>query len=160
MPALPVVLFSLVWPLFLVVVAGGVQTMTQIPISSAMIAAKPLGFSDPFSGSEGWVRRFGSQPVSQFVGAQMIADKWKISREEMEKFSLESHVRARKAIADGRIYLQAANRMYCIGNKEEKRDAIAVDIEFTDAVELAPRNAALIARPLCMAMKPAGASAC
>jgi len=86
-----------------VVIAGGVQTMTQIPISSAMIAAKPLGFSDPFSGSEGWVKRFGSQPVSQFVGAQMIADKWKISREEMEKFSLESHVRARKAIAEGRF---------------------------------------------------------
>src|SRR6202008_3967631 len=37
-----------------VVVAGGVQTMTQIPISSAMAAAEPLGFTDPFSGSIGW----------------------------------------------------------------------------------------------------------
>ncbi len=86
-----------------VVIAGGVQTMTQIPISSAMIAAQPLGFSDPFSGSKGWVERFGSDPVSQFVGAQMIADKWNISREEMERFSLESHARARKAIAEGRF---------------------------------------------------------
>ena len=42
-----------------VVVAGGVQTMTQIPISSAMMAAQPLGFSDPFSGSQGWVARYG-----------------------------------------------------------------------------------------------------
>jgi acetyl-CoA C-acetyltransferase len=86
-----------------VVIAGGVQTMTQIPISSAMVCAKPLGFNDPFSGSKGWVERYGSDPVSQFVGAQMIADKWKISREEMEVFSLESHVRARRAIAEGRF---------------------------------------------------------
>ena len=86
-----------------VVIAGGVQTMTQIPISSAMIAAQPLGFKDPFSGSEGWVKRFGTQPVSQFVGAQMIADKWNISRREMEEFSLESHARARRAIAEGRF---------------------------------------------------------
>lgn len=86
-----------------VIVAGGVQTMTQIPISSAMIAAKPLGFSDPFSGSKGWTERFGADPVSQFHGAQLIADKWNISREEMERFSLESHVRARRAIAEGRF---------------------------------------------------------
>lgn len=86
-----------------VVIAGGVQTMTQIPISSAMVCAKPLGFDDPFSGSEGWVARFGKQPVSQFVGAQMIADKWNISRLEMEEFSLESHRRARVAIAEGRF---------------------------------------------------------
>jgi acetyl-CoA C-acetyltransferase len=86
-----------------VVIAGGVQTMSQIPISSAMIAAKPLGFSDPFSGSKGWVARFGDAPVSQFYGAQKIADQWGISREDMERFSLESHQRALKAIAEGRF---------------------------------------------------------
>ncbi|TXH05851.1 MAG: acetyl-CoA C-acetyltransferase [Nevskiaceae bacterium] len=86
-----------------VVIAGGVQTMTQIPISSAMIAAQPLGFKDPFSGSKGWVERFGNQPVSQFHGAQLIADKWQISREQMEKFSLESHQRARRAQQEGRF---------------------------------------------------------
>ena len=86
-----------------VVIAGGVQTMSQIPISSAMIAAQPLGFKDPFSGSQGWTARFGDTPVSQFLGAQMIADRWEISRAEMEAFSLESHVRARKAIAEGRF---------------------------------------------------------
>jgi acetyl-CoA C-acetyltransferase len=84
-----------------VVIAGGVQTMTQIPISSAMIAAKPLGFDDPFTGSKGWVARFGSDLVTQFRGAQMIADKWEISRLDMERFSLESHQRARRAIAEG-----------------------------------------------------------
>ena len=55
-----------------VVIAGGVQTMSSIPISAAMIAAEPLGFKDPFSGSQGWVARYGDTPVSQFNSAQMI----------------------------------------------------------------------------------------
>jgi acetyl-CoA C-acetyltransferase len=86
-----------------VVVAGGVQTMTQIPIGSAMVCAKPLGFNDPFSGSKGWVERFGTEPVSQFHGAQLMAKKWNISRLEMEQFALESHQRARRAQKEGRF---------------------------------------------------------
>jgi acetyl-CoA C-acetyltransferase len=86
-----------------VVLAGGVQTMSSIPISSAMLAAEPLGFKDPFSGSKGWTARYGDVPVSQFNSAQMIADKWKISREEMEAFALESHRRALQAIDEGRF---------------------------------------------------------
>ena len=86
-----------------VVVAGGVQTMSKIPISAAMIAAQPLGFSDPFSGSKGWTARYGDVQVSQFNSAQMIADKWKISREQMEAFALESHTRALRAIEEGRF---------------------------------------------------------
>lgn len=86
-----------------VIVAGGVQTMTQIPISSAMTAAEPLGFKDPFSGSSGWVKRYGAEPPTQFKSAQMIADKWKLSRKDLEVFSLESHTRALKAIKEGRF---------------------------------------------------------
>ena len=71
-----------------VVLAGGVQTMTQIPISSAMTAAEPMGFSDPFTGSKGWVERYGDVPPTQFNSAQMIADKWEISRQQLEAFSL------------------------------------------------------------------------
>ncbi len=86
-----------------VVIAGGVQTMSSIPISSAMLAAEPLGFKDPFSGSQGWTARYGDVPVSQFNSAQMIADKWQISREAMEAFALESHTRALRAIEEGRF---------------------------------------------------------
>jgi len=86
-----------------VIVAGGVQTMTQIPISSAMTAAEPMGFKDPFSGSTGWVKRYGAEPPTQFKSAQMIADKWKLSRKDLEVFSLESHTRALKAIKEGRF---------------------------------------------------------
>lgn len=86
-----------------VIVAGGVQTMTQIPISSAMIAAEPMGFKDPFSGSQGWVARYGAEPPTQFKSAQMIADKWGFSRRDLEEYSLESHNRALKAIEEGRF---------------------------------------------------------
>ncbi|MBF4554473.1 acetyl-CoA C-acetyltransferase [Pseudomonas sp. p50] len=84
-----------------VVAVGGVQTMTRIPISSAMLAGQPLGFSDPFSGSKGWQARFGNQPVNQFYAAQRIADHWKISRADMEVFALESHRRALAAAEAG-----------------------------------------------------------
>ncbi len=86
-----------------VILAGGVQTMTQIPISSAMTAAIPMGFSDPFSGSQGWVARYGAEPPTQFKSAQMIADKWGFSRRDLEEYSLESHKRALKAIEEGRF---------------------------------------------------------
>lgn len=86
-----------------VVVAGGVQTMTQIPISSAMTCAEPLGFKDPFTGSTGWVERYGDIPPTQFNSAQMIADKWGFSRRDLEIYSLESHTRALNAIKEGRF---------------------------------------------------------
>ncbi len=84
-----------------VVLAGGVQTMSSIPISSAMLAGQPLGFTTPFAESIGWRARYGDQPVDQFYAAQRIADKWGFSRVDMEVFAKESHDRALKAIADG-----------------------------------------------------------
>ena len=89
-----------------VIAVGGVQTMSQIPISSAMLAGQPLGFSDPFSGSKGWQARFGNQPVNQFYAAQRIADHWQLSRQQMEAYALESHRRALQAQADGRFAAQ------------------------------------------------------
>ncbi|GCD89250.1 acetyl-CoA C-acetyltransferase [Nocardioides sp. LS1] len=85
------------------VVAGGVQNMSAIPISAAMLAGQPYGFSTPFAESPGWQARYGDQEVSQFRSAEMIAEKWDISREDMEAFALASHDRARQAIAEGRF---------------------------------------------------------
>jgi len=85
------------------VVAGGVQQMSQIPISSAMLVAEPFGFTDPFTGSKGWVARYGAGEVSQFNSAEMIAEKWDISRDDMEAFAVESHERAIRARAEGRF---------------------------------------------------------
>ena len=85
------------------VIAAGLQHMPMIPISSAMTVAEPMGFTDPFTGSEGWVARYGTQEVSQFRGAEMIAEKWDISRDDMEAFAIESHTRAIRAREEGRF---------------------------------------------------------
>ena len=85
------------------VIAGGVQNMSQVPIGYSMIAARELGQNDPFSGSKGWVERYGTVPVSQFTGAEMIAEKWELSREALERFSLQSHERAIAAQDEGRF---------------------------------------------------------
>ncbi len=86
-----------------VVVAGGVQNMSAVPISYAMTAGQALGFADPFRGSAGWLRRYGDQEISQFRSAEMIAQKWDISREDMEQFAVTSHERALLAAAGGRF---------------------------------------------------------
>jgi acetyl-CoA C-acetyltransferase len=85
------------------VVAGGVQNMSAIPIASAMVVGEQFGFPTPFAGSSGWAKRYGEQEVSQFRAADMIAEKWDISREQMEEFALGSHQRALAAIAEGRF---------------------------------------------------------
>ncbi len=83
------------------VVAGGVQTMNQIPLGAAMTAGRAFGHPDPFSGSRGWRERYGTEEVSQFRAAEMIAAKWNISRRQMEEFALESNRRAMEAIERG-----------------------------------------------------------
>ncbi len=85
------------------VIAGGVQNMSMIPIAAAMVVAEQFGFTDPFSSSPGWTKRYGTDEISQFRGAEMIAEKWNISREDMEAFALESHRRAIAATDEGRF---------------------------------------------------------
>ncbi|MFI6389391.1 acetyl-CoA C-acetyltransferase [Nonomuraea sp. NPDC050540] len=85
------------------VVAGGVQNMSMVPISQAMLAGRELGHETPFSGSKGWSQRYGTQEVSQFHGAELIAKKWDVSRDDMEAFALTSHHRAIHAIDAGRF---------------------------------------------------------
>jgi len=84
-----------------VVIAGGVQTMSKIPIGASMVAGRELGFDHPFHTSPGWVERFGTAPVNQFYGASEIAKKWGFSREDLEAYSLASHQRADKARSAG-----------------------------------------------------------
>ncbi len=90
------------------VVAGGVQNMSAIPISASMLAGEAYGFDDPFSGSQGWQKRYGTQEVNQFRGAEMIAENWDITREQMEEFAVTSHNRAIAARAEGRFEAEIA----------------------------------------------------
>ncbi|AJE80431.1 acetyl-CoA acetyltransferase [Streptomyces albus] len=85
------------------VIAGGVQKMSQFPILSSFTAGEPYGAVDPWTGSKGWEERFGTQEISQFRSAEMIAEDWKLSREDMEEFSYSSHQRALTAQREGRF---------------------------------------------------------
>ncbi|MBO3736825.1 acetyl-CoA C-acetyltransferase [Actinoplanes flavus] len=70
------------------VVAGGVQNMSRVPISSAMA---PDG---PYRHSPGWTARYGNADMSQFASADQIAAKWSLTRAELEEYALASHRRA------------------------------------------------------------------
>ena len=84
------------------VIAGGVQNMSQIPITAAFTLGQEEGYN-PYNSSPGWQTIYGNGDVSQFVGAEMMVDKWDLSREEMEAFAVESHERALRAQAEGRF---------------------------------------------------------
>lgn len=88
------------------VVAGGVQNMSQVPIASAMA---PRG---PYVGSVGWAARYGEEELSQFRSADLIAERWGITRPEMERYALLSHQRAARAREAGRF---AAEIVPCEG---------------------------------------------
>ncbi len=83
------------------VVAGGSQAMNAIPISAAMYAGESYGFSNPFNTSPGWIARYGDGLLNQINSAEMIANKWGLSREEMEAFAVSSHQRAQAAWDNG-----------------------------------------------------------
>jgi len=84
------------------VVAGGVQSMSQVPMMLAFTAGQPEGF-DPFTSSPGWVQRYGTIDINQYDGAERIARQWGITRDDADEFSAESNRRARQAQAEGRF---------------------------------------------------------
>jgi len=105
-----------------VIVAGGVQNMSMIPIGTALTATAHLGMKDPFSGSVGWRRRYGDEEVSQYRSAEMIAEKWQATREDMERFALESHHRAIAAADAGRFKSEIAPLEGVTADEGPRRD--------------------------------------
>src|SRR6202034_4885279 len=75
------------------VVAGGVEVMSTVPIGGAARLGAEAGYGSPRGGSR-WLARFGEQTISQFAGAELIASDWSITRAEMEEFAVASHERA------------------------------------------------------------------
>jgi acetyl-CoA C-acetyltransferase len=86
-----------------VVVAGGTQSMSRVPLASAEAAGVPLGFPSALAGSKGWEARYGKQEVSQFRGAETMAERAVLSREDMEAYALRSNERALAAAEAGRF---------------------------------------------------------
>lgn len=82
------------------VLAGGVEAMSLVPIWSPATVGAAQGLGHPFGG-QGWTARYGEAEVSQFYGAELIADRWDVTREDMERFALASHQRALAAQAAG-----------------------------------------------------------
>jgi acetyl-CoA acyltransferase len=79
------------------VVAGGVESMTRVPMGSTM-TANPLG--------ERYIDRYGAEFPNQGIGAEEIADRWGLSRVQLDEFSLESHEKAARASDEGRFHDQ------------------------------------------------------
>lgn len=84
------------------VVAGGVEVMSLIPIASPGEVGAASGMGAPYDGA-GWVARYGTQDISQFRGAELVAEKWDVTREDMEHFALNSHLRAIEAWQTGQF---------------------------------------------------------
>jgi acetyl-CoA acyltransferase len=85
------------------VVAGGVESMSRVPMGVA--ATVPQGQS-PLG--ELYGKRYGAAFPSQGIGAEMVAERWQLSRETVDAFALESHARAAAATDAGRFREQIA----------------------------------------------------
>jgi acetyl-CoA C-acetyltransferase len=83
------------------VVAGGVEVMSLVPIMSSSTVGTENGLGDPFA-SEGFMTRYEGE-VSQFLGACLLTRRFGITREENEASALQSHKRALSAWAAGRF---------------------------------------------------------
>lgn len=83
-----------------VVIAGGVESMSRVPMfSNTSLHAKAGLPADPLS--QRVKQRFGVESFSQFSGAEMMAEKYKLSREQLDQFALQSHKRAILATETG-----------------------------------------------------------
>jgi acetyl-CoA acyltransferase len=80
-----------------VVVAGGVESMSRVPMGSS----RGTGAANP-SGS-GLETLFKGVPPNQGIGAEMIAERWRLSRTQLDEYSLASHQKAAAAIDEGRF---------------------------------------------------------
>lgn len=83
------------------VIAAGVESMSQVPMGSTVALPAEKGMALPFG--QGWRDRYGDQEISQFRGAQLMCEKWGIKRQALDEFALESHARAVRAIDEGRF---------------------------------------------------------
>ena len=84
------------------VIAGGVESMSQVPILSAMTTATKAGMPSPFAGRK-MQERYPGQEFSQFEGAEKVAKKYGVTKDELDQFAYDSHVRARAATEAGRF---------------------------------------------------------
>jgi acetyl-CoA acyltransferase len=83
-----------------VVVAGGVESMSRVPMGSSLLDKNPFG--------ERFAQRYDGVFPNQGVGAEMIAERWGHTRTQLDEFSIGSHEKAAVAQDDGRFAGQIA----------------------------------------------------
>lgn len=76
-----------------IVIGGGVEVMSIVPIGASVIDGMDAGHGFPFD-SNGMKERYPGVFFSQFTGAELVAKKWDLSREDLDQFALESHQKA------------------------------------------------------------------
>ena len=76
-----------------IVIGGGVEVMSIVPIGASVIDGMDAGHGFPFD-SNGMKERYPGVFFSQFTGAELVAKKWNLSREDLDQFALESHQKA------------------------------------------------------------------
>jgi len=119
-----------------VVIAGGVEVMTRVPMGSSYMQ----GPGAPF-GSQ-MLKRYDNGLVHQGISADLVAQKWEISRNELDEFSLESHRRAARATAEGRFSSQIVP--IAVKNEDgttsvfERDEGIRVDTSLEKLASLKP----------------------
>jgi acetyl-CoA acetyltransferase family protein len=83
-----------------VVIAAGVESMSQVPIGAAAADGLSAGHGHPFGG-EIIQEKYQGAAFSQFTGAELLAKKYNLTRRELDEFGWQSHVKAQKAIQAG-----------------------------------------------------------
>ena len=107
-----------------VVIGGGVEIMSMVPIGASIKDGYEAGHGLPFD-SEGMKTRYPGIFFSQFTGAELMAEKWNLSRQDLDNFALSSHQKAMLAVE--RKYFDREILPIQAKNAEGKSDMIFVD---------------------------------
>ena len=107
-----------------VVIGGGVEIMSMVPIGASIKDGYEAGHGLPFD-SEGMKTRYPGIFFSQFTGAELMAEKWNLSRQDLDNFALSSHQKAMLAVE--RKYFDREILPVKAKNSEGKSDMIFVD---------------------------------
>ena len=107
-----------------VVIGGGVENMSMVPIGASIKDGYEAGHGLPFD-SEGMKTRYPGIFFSQFTGAELMAEKWNLSRQDLDNFALSSHQKAMLAV-EGK-YFDREILPVKAKNAEGKSDMIFVD---------------------------------
>ena len=107
-----------------VVIGGGVEVMSMVPIGSNIKDGYDAGHGFPFD-SDGISERYPGIFFSQFSGAEMMAEKWNLSREDLDRFALSSHQKAAAAV-EGKHFDREILPVHA-KNEEGKTDMVLND---------------------------------